>query len=89
MRTTVTLDDDLAERLRQLAHRRRLPFREVLNSAVRAGLDASRVPPAEEAYEVQTFHSALRPGVDPARLNQLLDDLEVEDAAGALRGGPA
>ncbi|MFH1464963.1 MAG: ribbon-helix-helix protein, CopG family [Pseudomonadota bacterium] len=89
MRTTVTLDDDLAERLRQLAHARRQPFREVLNGAVRAGLEATRVPPAEEPYRVQTFASALRPGVDPARLNQVLDDLEVDDAAHSLAVGPA
>jgi hypothetical protein len=37
MRTTVTLDDDVAARLRAL--RKRRPFKELVNAALRAGLD--------------------------------------------------
>ena len=38
MRTTLTLDDDLAERVRELAHRTRKPFKVVLNQALRTGI---------------------------------------------------
>jgi hypothetical protein len=38
MRTTVTLDEDVAEALRDLAHERRQPFKRVLNDAIRDGL---------------------------------------------------
>jgi hypothetical protein len=37
MRTTITLDDDVAARLRAL--RRERPFKELVNEALRAGLD--------------------------------------------------
>jgi predicted transcriptional regulator len=36
MRTTLTLDDDVAMKLRELAHRRRVPFKEVVDSVLPA-----------------------------------------------------
>ena len=44
MRTTLTLDDDLASRLKQLAEDRRQPFRQVLNEVLRRGLTATGKP---------------------------------------------
>jgi hypothetical protein len=81
MRTTLTLDDDVAAKLKDYAGRKRIPFREAVNSLLRRGLVAQEgaVPPGKP-YRVETFSSPVRPGVDPQRLNQLLDDLEVEDA---------
>jgi len=38
MRTTLTLDDDVAVRLRTAVRRQRRPFRAVVNDALRAGL---------------------------------------------------
>ena len=38
MRTTMTIDDDLVAELRDTAHRRRLPMRQVIDQALRAGL---------------------------------------------------
>ncbi|MBC7680260.1 MAG: ribbon-helix-helix protein, CopG family, partial [Pseudorhodobacter sp.] len=38
MRTTVTLDEDVAAALQQLARERGLTFKEALNSSVRSGL---------------------------------------------------
>lgn len=38
MRTTVTLDADVAVLLKQAMHERGLPFKQALNEAVRAGL---------------------------------------------------
>jgi hypothetical protein len=77
MRTTLTLDDDVATKLRELAHRRRLSFREVVNSVLRRGLVAqeSRDKP-NHPFQVDAFRSAFRPGVDPLKLNQLSDELE-------------
>ncbi len=40
MRTTLTLDDDVAVLLRRLAERRRAPFKRIVNEAMRAGLAA-------------------------------------------------
>ncbi|MGH9408505.1 MAG: DUF2191 domain-containing protein [Vicinamibacterales bacterium] len=40
MRTTLTLDDDVAARLKAAVKRQRRPFRSVVNDALRAGLAA-------------------------------------------------
>ena len=42
MRTTVTLDPDVAEKLKRLAHERRTSFKETLNDALRRGLSGDR-----------------------------------------------
>jgi hypothetical protein len=77
MRTTLSLDDDVARKLRDLAHRRKRPFKEVLNQVLRRGLAAQEprtdvLPP----FQVAGFRSAFRPGVDPLKLSQLNDELE-------------
>jgi hypothetical protein len=89
MRTTLTLDDEVAERLRVLAHERRAPFKQVVNEALRAGLAGLCAEPESAPYRVQTFAGTFRPGVDPARLNQLADDLEVEEGGDLPAEEPA
>lgn len=82
MRTTLTLDDDVAERLAKLARRRKLSFKQTVNTVLRRGLVSQELrAPAPAAFRVRTFHSPFRPGVDPQRLNQLLDQLDVERLA--------
>ena len=84
MRTTLTLDDDLAARLRDLAHRKGISFKEALNSVLRRGLSApERSERRPKEFRVRTFRSAFQPGVDPLRLNQLSDEIEVR----RFRGG--
>ena len=77
MRTTVTLEPDVARLLREEMHRRRLSFKECLNRALRAGLTPRR-PAAARPFTVTARPMGLRPGLDPARLNQLAEELEVE-----------
>ena len=79
MRTTLTLDDDVASRLKALAQQRRSSFKEVVNGVLRRGLAAQDLPRGDQApFSVATFRSALRPGVDALRLNQLADQLEID-----------
>ena len=81
MRTTVAIDDDLFEKLREAATKRRLPFTRIVNETLRRGLSGQRPRQARRTpFRVKPFDSAFRPGVDPLRLNQLLDDLEVRRA---------
>ena len=80
MRTTVTLDPEIASKLKELAHRRRTSFKETLNAVLRRGLTAqARVGARPERFVVSPHAGGFRPGVDPAKLNQLLDELEVDD----------
>ena len=78
MRTTVAIDDDLFEKLRDAAAKRREPFSRIVNEMLRRGLSGQHPRPSRRArFRVEPFDSAFRPGVDPPRLNQLVDDLEV------------
>lgn len=53
MRTTLTLDDDVAVRLEQERRTRRASFRAVVNDVLRAGLDALHAPKRSR----QPFHT--------------------------------
>lgn len=77
MRTTLTLDDDLASKLKEVAHRQGTSFKDAVNAAIRRGLTGpSPSARKRKPFRVSTFRSGFRPGVDPLKLNQLVDDLE-------------
>jgi hypothetical protein len=64
MRTTVDLDSDLLTRLRREAHRRHVPFKQLLNAAIRNGLAAPATTPPP-AYVLPVFAlGAVRVGVN-------------------------
>jgi hypothetical protein len=80
MRTTLTLDDDLAERLKELARQDGRSFKEVTNSAIRRGLSVGDAPVrGPEPFRVVAEARGFRAGVDPLKLNQVYDALEIED----------
>ena len=82
MRTTLTLDDDVATKLKALAERQKASFKDTVNAVLRRGLSAPGGPQRRpKRFRVEPFKSAFRPGVDLARLNQLADELEVEHAS--------
>ena len=85
MRTTLTLDPDVAEGLRREVRRTGKSFKVAVNDALRAGLGGSGRRSKAERFVVEPHDFGLRPGVDPNRLNQLVDELEVEAAAESLR----
>lgn len=73
----MTIDPDNAERLRKLAHRSRLPFKRVLNDALRRGLGETAGEP-EPPFVVKASPMRLKTGVDPMRLSQFEADFDVE-----------
>jgi len=75
-RTTLTLEDDVAARLREEARRQGRSFKDVVNDAIRAGLN--QVPDAEP-YEVPVRDLGLRPGIDLDDIQGLLDRLDGPD----------
>ena len=85
MRTTLTLDDDLAQKLKELAAKRKIPFRTVLNEALRRGLTSQERTSTPKPFRVLPFRGAFRPGVDPLKLNQLSDEIEAQEAADRIR----
>lgn len=87
MRTTVTLDDDVAARLKELAHKRRASFKATLNEILRRGLSTQENAGAMPRFVVEPHAGGFRPGVDAGKLNQLLDALEADDVSREARGG--
>ncbi len=77
MRTTLTLDDDVADFLREQAQLQNKPFKQMVNETLRRGMS----PAAREdrpVFRVTPLRGGFRPGVDPLRLNQLNDELETQ-----------
>jgi hypothetical protein len=80
MRTTLTLENDLAQRLKQLARSSGKSFKEVVNASIRKGLSVGEAPLDDlEPFRVVPKACGFRTGIDPTKLNQLYDDLEIED----------
>ena len=84
MRTTVDVDPDLLERLRVEAARRRVSFKQLLNSAIRNGLAApdTRRP---KPYAMPAFHlGAVREGLNPDKALSVADALETREISAKL-----
>lgn len=79
MRTTLTLDPDVARMVAEEVHRVRKPLKAVINDALRRGLTSPDGGRRRKAYRVRPHTARLLPGIDRARLNALADELE--DAA--------
>jgi hypothetical protein len=57
MRTTLTLDDDVAARLKAAVKKQRRPFKAMVNEALRGGLDAMDHPKrAREPFRTTGFN---------------------------------
>jgi hypothetical protein len=85
MRTTLTLDDDLAGRLKERAQQLGISFKEMVNRAVRAGLGVELSCPPQQAPKTIPHSFGFKPGIDLDKLNQLADELEAEELADSWR----
>ena len=85
MRTTVTIDDDLAARVEAIRRREGLSFKAALNQLLRLGVQAKSAPPKPKRFRTPPRKLGLKPGIDPTRLNALIDDLETGDFVGGKR----
>lgn len=80
MRTTLTLDDDLAGILHRRSRKLGKSFKEVVNLTLRKGLSAD-MQTTKHSVTVRPHDFGVSPGVDLDRLNQLVDELEAKDYA--------
>jgi Arc/MetJ family transcription regulator len=74
MRTTVTLDEDVAAKLKQTARERGVSFKSALNDALRTGLAGGS--PSTRRFRVQARPMGVRPGVNLDKALRLADELE-------------
>lgn len=82
MRTTVTLDPDVAAKLKAIARRRGVSFKQALNQAVRAGLAAGRR--TERPFRLYTQPMGLRPGISLDKASRLAAALEDDEILSKL-----
>ena|SRR5579883_49862 len=84
MRTTLTLDDDLAGLLKQRARELGIPFKEAVNRTIRAGLGGQTTTRPRPAPSIISHSFGFRPGIDLDKLGQFADELEAEAYADKL-----
>ena len=85
MRTTLTLDRDVADALEREKRRTGKGLKTTINEALRRGLRMAGRTPRAPRFEVQPHAFGVRPGTDLDRMNQLVDELTAEEAAAKLR----
>ena len=78
MRTTLTIDDDLADQIQKLRRRHGHSLKRVINSLLREGLQSRQSRPRATKYRTRTYQLGMRPGFDPVKLNRLIGELEDE-----------
>lgn len=76
MRTTLTLDDDVARLVEEKVHQTKSTPKQVINDAIRAALAPK--PTRSTPYRMRVHHATLAPGLDLAGFNKLADELEDE-----------
>jgi len=85
MRTTLTLEPDVAQRVRQQMRRTGRGLKAVVNEALRLGLGIREKPMRPPPFKVQAHAFGFKPGIDLDRLNQLVDELEAAETARGLQ----
>lgn len=78
MRTTITLEEDVAARLVALQRQTGQSFKDVINHTLRLGLEkhASKKPPPRKRFKVTARRLGVRPGLDYANIGALLEQIE-------------
>ena len=88
MKTTLTLEDDVADYLREQCRLQDKPFERVVNETLRRGMKTSA--PSESAadgekeskpppFRVVPNHSGFAPGVDSLSPKDILEEMYLED----------
>lgn len=72
MRITLTLDADVAAKARKGAAQLHRPFKDVINAALRVGLDEILAPPTARPYRTQPRPMGLRRGFSYDNISELI-----------------
>lgn len=84
MRTTLTIEPDVAERIETEVRRTGRSMKAVVNEALRSGLSSAQHGKQQKSFQVKARPLGLKAGFDPDRMNQLLDELQVEETTRKL-----
>lgn len=88
MRTTLTIEDTLAEALKKTAFETGKSFKQVVNEALRAGLERNQVLPGARAYTVRPADlGTTAAGVNLDKTMRLVGELEDAERVGKMEQG--
>jgi len=76
VRTTLTLDDDIAALLEREVKRSGDSFKGTVNRLLRLGLTAARQPEKSKHFEITPIPMGLRPGLSYDCIAELLEEAE-------------
>ncbi|MGH8526658.1 MAG: DUF2191 domain-containing protein [Gammaproteobacteria bacterium] len=76
MRTTLTLDDDVAAKLKAESRRAGRPFRDIVNETLRRGLANRRVTSRQVLKVTARDLGNLRPGLSLDNVAELIEQVE-------------
>jgi Ribbon-helix-helix protein, copG family len=77
MRTTLTLDEDVAAKLQAEARRAGRPFREIVNDTLRRGLASRRVTAERQVFRITARDLGdLKPGLSLDNVAELVEQVE-------------
>ena len=79
IRTTITLDEDVVERVKQESRQRGDSFKDTLNNLLRLALSVEKAPAERKPFKVQPFRAKPVPGLNYDNVAELLDYAEGED----------
>ena len=76
VRTTVTLDEDVYTRLRQVSRERGVPLTQSINDALRSALSSPAQPARKVKFKIKTYRMGLKPGINYDSTTDMLDAAE-------------
>lgn len=76
MRTTLTLDDDVAAKLKAETRRSGRSFKETVNETLRRGLSTRAGAPSRRPFKVMARDLGLRPGLSLDSVADLIEQTE-------------
>ena len=77
MRTTLTLDDDVAAKLRAESRRAGRPFKEIVNETLRSGLASRRSAARGQAFKITARDLGdVKPGLSLDNVADLIEQTE-------------
>ncbi|MBI3975840.1 MAG: DUF2191 domain-containing protein [Armatimonadetes bacterium] len=76
MRTTLTLDEDVADKLKAEVRRSGRSFKETVNALLRLALNVRRQIAPKDPFTIRARPLGLRPGLNYDKVNELVEQLE-------------
>ena len=76
MRTTLTLDEDVAVKLKAEARKSGRPFKQVVNETLREGFFARKSRKELPPFKVKARALGVRPGLNYDKISELIEEAE-------------